>query len=87
MLTVNDLKQKGYQVWVRHYRRKNINRNVSPPVEEIAQYGGYTIVRLKDEYQEEVGVAFCSKKDKFNKKLGLRIALGRASKTMGLPTK
>jgi hypothetical protein len=48
-------------------------------------YGGETIVKIiiinDEELQiEYTGISECSKKDRFNRKLGLQIALGRALK-------
>jgi len=86
MLTVHDLRKQGYRVTVIH------NRHMSSP-----NYFGKTILKTKGgltevviESNEQVmcrGHAVCSDKDDYNKKLGVRIALGRALKTMGMPTK
>lgn len=75
MLTVHELRKRGFTVGVYHYRVVN-------------DRGGATVVNVTDPLgYTKSGTALCSYKDQFNRKLGLRIALGRALKELGMPTK
>lgn len=90
MLSVEQLRKLGYKVYVTHYRfYKDQGSNWLGQCEtEIDTHGGETLVQIRGEdgtwYN---GLASCSRKDQYNRKLGLRIALGRALKRIGLPTK
>ena len=86
MLTVKDLRQLGYQVRVRHDR-------------DLALYSNYRLDKTLAIGRTEVyvenpegelcatGVAYRSVKEQFNRKRGVRIALGRALKQIGMCTK
>ena len=86
MLTVHDLRKRGYKVKVRHDR-------------DVALYSNYDWDRTLAVGRTEVyiespdgnrcsnGVAYRSIKEQFNRKRGLRIALGRALKNLGMCTK
>jgi hypothetical protein len=69
-MTVQELRNAGYKVRVHHCR---INTVDGPKPK-----GGYTSIVIDgpmgDHYE---GVAECSHKDNYNKKLGVKIALGR----------
>lgn len=43
--------------------------------------GGSTIVQIEKDGVGAMAESFCSNKDNFNKKVGVRVALGRAHKT------
>lgn len=86
-MTVQELRNKGYKVKVFHNRLYNgyhkwqvggheyIQRNT--PVDPDTK-GGSTEIVIDSPFGEHFhGVAICSKKDNFNKKLGVKIALGR----------
>lgn len=65
--TVHQLRQAGFKVQVKHVMRKLPFR--------------YTEVWITDENKNSTfGLAKCHEKDQYNKKLGCRIALGRAYK-------
>ncbi len=87
MNTVKELRKSGYKVKVIH------SRCITPYLENvpvrdirtaclthlICPKGGRTLVELRSPQGIEVkGEATCSKKDGFNRKLGLAKALGRA---------
>lgn len=83
MVSVHSVRKMGYQVRVFHNRYYLHNGDVDCR-------GGVTKVEIHDSahpYCGCVGVSLCSDKDNYNKKLGVRIALGRAMKMMGIPRK
>lgn len=72
-MTVEELRRSGYKIRVHHHRRKNdegINARGGKTVVEVTTPDGRTLI----------GVARCSRRENFNKRLGVRIALGRALK-------
>ena len=70
--TVDGLRDLGYKVKVMHYR--NLDENGC-----YTTKGGKTVVTITDDHgHHSRGVARCSEHDGFNKKLGVRIAIGRA---------
>ena len=95
MLTVHELRKRGFKVRVRHHRCfKYGEKGVSGCIQAIPlSKGGSTEVFITLPPKEGVGsasivgVAECNPKDDFNRKRGVRIALGRALKKMGMPTK
>lgn len=71
-ISVDDLRNLGYKVKVFHDRIKNKNGELSPK-------GGKTRVFLTDHNGNTAeGIAKCSTLDGFSRKLGVRIAIGRA---------
>ena len=71
-MTVHELRKAGYKVGVFHIREHINEKHLSPR-------GGSTMVHITTPDNEELhGVANCSKHDNYNKKLGVRIAIGRA---------
>lgn len=73
---VERLRKDGYKVRVKHYRRVNSDGVISR--------GGKTLVEVTTpEGLNLVGMSRCSRKENFNKRLGVRIALGRAFKNKG----
>ena len=70
--TVDDLRHLGYKVRVMHFRERD----------QYGHYktkGGKTIVTITDNNgHTSQGTARCSNSDGFNKKLGVKIAIGRA---------
>ena len=89
------LRNSGYSVKVQHKRpwfngcevkmatRHEILSN-DGCFESVSQNGGETTVEITTpEGRTYVGVATCSAKDAFNRKLGLKIAIGRALEWIG----
>jgi len=89
MKTVHDLRKEGHKVRVTHYRY------LSQPNLRGERYlsckGGATMIDVTimgaHGKRTEKGVACFSPEENYNRKLGVRIALGRAFKKLGLPTK
>lgn len=79
-MTVEQLRKSGYKVRVIHTRRgKTMPRLDGGMVQTVSERGGKTVVQVRTPDGEELeGVAVCSVKDNFNRRLGVRIALGRA---------
>lgn len=78
METVRTLRQKGYKVRVFHTRAVNCDG-------DIKQRGGTTEVMIFNRDNQGLitsGVSRCSDKDNYDKKLGVKIALGRALDTV-----
>jgi hypothetical protein len=72
--TVDQLRDIGYNVRVRHFRRLD-------SAGKILTKGGETIVTITDNHGHSVeGLSRCSTADGFNKKIGVAIAIGRALK-------
>lgn len=80
MNNVEELRKSGYKVRVKHFRReKTMQKMDGGVVQTPSERGGHTIVQVRTPDGEELeGVAVCSTKDNFNKRIGVRIALGRA---------
>lgn len=73
-MTVKNLRQTGWKVRVLHHRVDD-NRILG----EIYPKGGKTVIILDSPSGEHFeGVAVCSDNDLYNKKIGVKIALGRA---------
>jgi hypothetical protein len=69
--TIHQLRRAGWKVRVIHGQYEN----------DEALFDRYTRIELTSpEGKDSFGVANCSKKDQWNRKLGNRIALGRALK-------
>ena len=75
-LTVKNLRQNGFKVRVMHERMYNLDG--------ISCKGGITTIQISKNDQTSEGIAYCSEKDNYNKKLGVKIALGRAYKALQL---
>lgn len=76
MSDVERLRKSGFKVRVKHYRLMNLDG--------IKARGGKTVVEVTTpEGETLVGMARCSRNENFNKRLGVRIALGRAFKNKG----
>ena len=70
-MNVQELRNAGYKVRVLHFRRETFNG--------FRPKGGLTHVIIDSPEGEHFeGIAKCSDKDNYNKKLGVRIALGRS---------
>jgi hypothetical protein len=73
--TVDQLRNIGYKVRVRHFRRLDSSGKILPR-------GGETIVTITDNHGHTVeGLSRCSDADGFSKRIGVAIAIGRALKS------
>ena len=79
-MTVQELRNKGYKVRVLHFRDRIIkNRMDSSPSGSESPKGGMTRVVIDSpDGNHYHGTSICSKKENYNKKMGVRIALGRS---------
>jgi uncharacterized protein (UPF0303 family) len=79
-MTVEQLRKSGYKVRVIHTRRGKTMQNLNGGlVQTVSERGGKTVVQVRTPDGEELeGVAVCSAEDNFNRRLGVKIALGRA---------
>ena len=92
MHSIVELKKQGNRVKVYHYRLfKNKRTNIlilkqffqGNRDEEMLHYGGQTEIELfMPDGKIHKGVAECSLKDNFNRKIGIQTALGRIIKQM-----
>jgi hypothetical protein len=73
-LTVKNLRQNGFKVRVLHVRKYDLNG--------VSCKGGRTIVQISKDGNTGEGESVCSDLDNYNKRLGVRIALGRAYKAL-----
>lgn len=89
MLTVHELRKQGYKVRVQHNRCEGYAEVTGKPA--LLSKGGTTVVTVETPGEfpldRAVGTAACHPNENFNRKRGVRIALGRALKQLGLPTK
>lgn len=68
----------GLECFYRLTRKEASNRFTS---KDLSSFGGATLVEVTcPDGRELVGTANCNDKDQFNRKLAIRIALGRALK-------
>lgn len=79
-MTVAELRRSGYKVRVIHIRNDNpahyyMNADPSP----YHPKGGETVVEITTPDKNNlIGVAVCHPRDNYNKKMGVKIAVGRA---------
>jgi hypothetical protein len=75
----------GYKVKVWHTRNEIEKQHFGGFLYELDPHGGMTEVEVYDfdAQQSYVGIAVCKGCENYNKKLGVKIALGRALKKMG----
>ena len=89
MMTVQQLRNAGYKVRVLHNRLYNgyhkwqvgaveSARYGYGPIDPDAKGGSTQVVIDSPDGQHYQGLAICSKKENYNKKMGVRIALGRS---------
>lgn len=86
-MTIQQLRNDGYKVRVLHnrlYKGKFKWQRVSSvvgsgPIDPDTKGGSTQIVVDSPSGEHYDGIALCSKKDNYNKKLGVRIALGRCN--------
>jgi hypothetical protein len=91
MNTVKSLRQKGYKIYLNHYRINKANKKLTPLYafqmtqnqNLIDARGGLTKMELTSPEGIKVRVeSKCSKHDAFNKKVANSICLGRALKKL-----
>lgn len=79
--TVEQLRKQGYKVRVKHFRRHHFEIKVGGQKQVVDPRGGRTVVEITSPSGlNAVGESFCCPIDNFDRKLGLKIALGRAIK-------
>lgn len=84
-MTVQQLRNTGYKVRVLHNRLYNgyhkwqvgDTSKINAPIKPDPKGGSTEIVVDSPSGKHFHGVAICSKKENYNKKLGVKIALGR----------
>lgn len=87
---IKELESKGYKVDINHIRvvseLSEAQKKFTKREYSLNSKGGITTAHIYDDFDKEIssGVAYCSMKDNYNKKLGALIALGRAKKAAGL---
>ena len=88
-MTVQELRNKGYKVRVLHNRlyhgyhkwqvgAKDAATFSGVPIDPDAKGGSTEIIIDSPNGEHFRGLAICSKKENYNKKMGVRIALGRS---------
>ena len=85
MLTVHELRKIGYKVRVCHHRCYEAPNLFGKA--RLSCKGGLTEVTVTSKVDEFTGVADFNGNRSYNRRLGVRIALGRIFKKMGLATK
>ena len=93
MHTVQQLREQGHKVRVIHYRYSDLSvpfglipqREAKERNIPIRTHGGVTEVYITTPSKEQFfGVARCNPQDQFNRKIALKIAIGRALKGKNL---
>lgn len=93
MKTVHELRKEGFEVKVRHNRPiKSVSSQLTGDPDKMIylnrpeEKGGHTEVEIRDELGRLVGSGYaaCCALDNYNRKLGVKIALGRALKGANL---
>jgi|688.fasta_scaffold278079_3 hypothetical protein len=73
-MTVHDLRKSGYKVRILHFRVHD-DRSLG----EVFPKGGETVVQITTpDGQDLEGRAKCSNKERYNKRVGVQVAIGRA---------
>ncbi len=79
MITIDSLKNDGWEVDVIHERRYRIVRKLTGVANVIQPRGGRTTVILTDSHRGAFsGTSICSDEDNYCKKLGVKVGLARA---------
>ena len=84
-MTVKQLRNNGYKVKVLHNRLYNgyyswqvaNTQNMNVPIDPDTKGGSTEVIIDSPSGQHFHGLAICSKKENYDKKLGVRIAIGR----------
>jgi hypothetical protein len=79
-MTVHDLRKNGYKVRVLHFRKWD-----DRVLAELYPKGGSTVVQITTPEGENFqATALCSNEDRYNKKIGVKIALGRIKNKLNI---
>lgn len=80
MVTIKQLRQRGYKVRVLHTRKTEPFQAIDGTYHRIVNSGGHTKIEVTtpNMLATVIGEARCSDKDSFNRRIGNQIALGRA---------
>jgi hypothetical protein len=79
IMTVQELRNMGYKVKVLHFRNYIDKQRFCGFSSNLSEKGGSTRIIIDSPTGKHFeGSAKCSKKDNYNKKLGVKIALGRS---------
>lgn len=80
--TIEFLRRAGWKVRVIHKRPEITEQKFSGQLQTYSPKGGETRIEITspDQKIDVFGVAYCADEDHFNRKLGNKIALGRAWK-------
>ena len=87
-MTVQELRNKGYKVKVLHnrlyngYHKWQVGASAAKynygPIDPDAKGGSTQVIIDSPNGEHFQGLAICSNKENYNKKMGVRIALGRS---------
>lgn len=79
-MTVQELRNLGYKVRVLHFRERFFKPRMDTSINGYeSPKGGHTRVIIDSPNGNHYeGTAICSKRDNYNKKLGVKIAIGRS---------
>jgi hypothetical protein len=84
-MTVQELRDNGYKIRVTHYRYYTNSKlllkseAVRQGFNEPKPHGGKVVVEVRTpDGNELTGCSVCSRSDPYNRKFGVKIALGRA---------
>lgn len=80
--TIASLRRAGWKVRVMHKRPEITEQKFSGQLQTYSPKGGETRIEITspDQKIDAFGVSYCADEDHFNRKLGNKIALGRAWK-------
>ena len=79
MKTIKQLRQSGWKVRVMHDRNFEIVNKITGLYRMISNFGGRTYIQVTSpDGINTDGMSVCMDTENFNRKLGNRIALGRA---------
>jgi len=86
MITIEQLRRKNWRVRVMHNREKEYITRASGTEERLNAKGGSTVIEITPPGSDTLfrGEAKVNPKDNFNRKLGIKIALGRCLKVAGI---
>jgi hypothetical protein len=84
-MTVKELRNSGFTVKVRHNRNYDQVIKLGGVIKQVSPLGGFTEVNVYQDGELQCsGVARCRTDENYNRKFGLRVALGRALNGVGV---